>query len=88
MKFLHAEEMDRRHSVHFLYTLSPGIASGSFGVECARLAGLPETVLSSAASQSNALQSTINTRIKVTRARMAAKLLKKVLAGPSDCNGD
>jgi DNA mismatch repair protein MSH3 len=67
MKFLQAEEMDRRLSVHFLYTLAPGIASGSFGVECARLAGLPEKVLQSAAKQSNALQVVIDKRIKTAR---------------------
>lgn len=67
MKSIQTAEMDRRLSVHFLYTLTPGISAGSFGVECARLAGLPENVLQSAAKQSTALQTVINSRIKATR---------------------
>ena len=67
MKFIQAPEIDRRLSVHFLYTLAPGIASGSFGVECARLAGLPEKVLESASKHSSRLQEIINDRIRITR---------------------
>ena len=67
MKFIQAEEMDRRLSVHFLYALAPGVASGSFGVECARLAGIPERVLKSAAKQSNTLQVAIGKRIGTAR---------------------
>jgi DNA mismatch repair protein MSH3 len=67
MKFIQAAEMDRRLSVHFLYTLTPGIASGSFGVECARMAGLPEKVLESATRQSKLLRTEINNRVRIAR---------------------
>jgi DNA mismatch repair protein MSH3 len=37
--------IDGRRDVTFLYRLTSGIAPESFGVECARLAGLPESIL-------------------------------------------
>ena len=36
-------------SVIFLYRLGPGVAKGSFGLHCARLAGLPDELLQRAA---------------------------------------
>jgi DNA mismatch repair protein MSH3 len=56
--------VDGKRDITFLYRLTPAIASESFGVECARLAGLPESVLDVAASRSKALQGLIEDRSK------------------------
>lgn len=43
---------DGHREVHFLYSLTKGITQNSFGVECARLAGLPESTLQVAVQRS------------------------------------
>lgn len=53
--------------ITFLYRLTCGIAKESFGVECARLAGLPEHVLSAATQRSEIMRSTVEQRSKVNR---------------------
>lgn len=52
MAYMEEELIDGRHEIHFLYKLKQGVAVKSFGVECGRLAGLPEVVLSLAAQKS------------------------------------
>ena len=41
----HKDKDDRDHSITFLYTLGAGTCPKSFGINVARLAGLPEAVL-------------------------------------------
>lgn len=44
----HAQSMQTADGILFLHTMVPGIAAGSFGLEVARLAGLPASVLARA----------------------------------------
>jgi len=71
---------DGLRSVVFLYKLSPGITTESFGVECGRLAGLPEPLLQLAASKSNSLRQSVETREKRKRFSMATKLLRDCMS--------
>ncbi|KAG7452688.1 uncharacterized protein BT62DRAFT_958683 [Guyanagaster necrorhizus] len=50
--------------ITFLYRLTSGIASESFGVECGALAGLPESILSVAAEQSSRMKDQIIARTR------------------------
>lgn len=52
MGYLEEELADGRREIHFLYRLQDGVADKSFGVECGRLAGLPEVVLAQASRKS------------------------------------
>jgi DNA mismatch repair ATPase MutS len=49
--------IDGTRDITFLYRLTRGIAKESFGIECARLAGLPEQILSAATDRSATMQS-------------------------------
>lgn len=53
--------------VLFLYKLTPGITAESFGVECGRLAGLPEHLLQLATSKSKSLRLSVEAREKRNR---------------------
>lgn len=59
--------VDGSRDVVFLYKLTPGITAESFGVECGRLAGLPESLLQLAASKSKILKQSVETREKRNR---------------------
>ncbi|KAK0228364.1 muts domain V-domain-containing protein [Armillaria fumosa] len=50
--------------ITFLYRLTSGIASESFGVECGALAGLPESLLSVAAEHSSQMKDQVIARTK------------------------
>jgi len=58
---------DGSRDVVFLYKLTPGITTESFGVECGRLAGLPEPLLKLAASKSKSLRQSVEAREKRNR---------------------
>lgn len=58
---------DGSRDVVFLYRLTPGITTESFGVECGRLAGLPESLLRVAASKSKLLKQSVEAREKRNR---------------------
>lgn len=58
---------DGSRDVVFLYKLTPGITTESFGVECGRLAGLPEHLLQLAASKSKTLRQSVEAREKRNR---------------------
>ncbi|TKY89492.1 hypothetical protein EX895_002023 [Sporisorium graminicola] len=64
--------------IEFLYKLRTGIASKSFGIHCARLAGLPERVLTTAASVSAQLERTHRN----AEHKRSLKLLRSVFAHP------
>jgi DNA mismatch repair protein MSH6 len=51
---------DKDHSITFLYTLGEGSCPKSFGINVARLAGLPEEVLTTATKKSSAFELEIN----------------------------
>ena len=58
---------DGHREVHFLYSLTKGITQNSFGIECARLAGLPETCLQVAIQR--AIQSAEMERLRLRTRR-------------------
>ena len=58
---------DGSRDVVFLYKLTPGVTTESFGVECGRLAGLPEPLLQLAASKSISLKQSVEAREKRSR---------------------
>ncbi len=53
------EEMgvvDGKRNITFLYHLTDGISSGSYGIECAKLAGIPEPLLEAAAERAETMK--------------------------------
>jgi len=58
---------DGHREVHFLYTLTRGITHNSFGIECARLAGLPERSLQVAVQRSIYSTEMEQSRLKTRR---------------------
>lgn len=59
--------IDERRDVTFLYRLADGPAKESFGVECARLAGIPEDILRVATERSELCRMAIESRSSLTR---------------------
>ncbi|KIJ68934.1 hypothetical protein HYDPIDRAFT_80554 [Hydnomerulius pinastri MD-312] len=59
--------IDGRRDVTFLYRLTRGFAEESFGVECARLAGIPEHILNVATERSESCRASIESRSRVNR---------------------
>ncbi|KAF8447476.1 muts domain V-domain-containing protein [Boletus edulis BED1] len=64
--------IDGRRDVTFLYRLTEGSAEESFGVECARLAGIPEHILGVATERANACRTAIESRSKLNRCAIDA----------------
>ena len=64
MGYTEDTRIDGTREVTFLYRLTPGITEESFGVECARLANLPEAVLKVATARSQSMRAAIEARIK------------------------
>ncbi|GBE82631.1 DNA mismatch repair protein [Sparassis crispa] len=64
MGYAEDTRIDGSREVTFLYKLSNGITTESFGVECARLAGVPESILVEATSQSENMRAVIEQRVK------------------------
>ncbi|KAG8968832.1 Mismatch repair protein msh3 [Tulasnella sp. 425] len=56
---LGAKRPDGTTAVNFLYRLAPGMASGSYGIECGRVAGLPPSVLAAAQKRSDSMKADI-----------------------------
>ena len=48
--------------ITFLYQLTEGAAGRSYGLNVARLANIPETILHTAAKKARELEDTVNTR--------------------------
>ncbi|KAG8217898.1 muts domain V-domain-containing protein [Butyriboletus roseoflavus] len=71
--------IDGRRDVTFLYQLTDGFAEESFGVECARLAGIPEHILSVATERSEACRTAIESRSRLNKARRCAQLVEQCL---------
>jgi DNA mismatch repair protein MSH3 len=59
--------LDKSRRIHFLYTLSQGVSEGSFGIECARLAGLHSSILENAIMKKRCLEVDILRKNKATR---------------------
>lgn len=56
--------IDGTRDITFLYRLTRGMAKESFGVECARLAGVPEEILSVATERSRSMRTIVEQRSK------------------------
>lgn len=67
MAFSEESSIDGSTIMAFLYKLRAGIASGSFGIECARLAGLPDKIVEMAAVQSTEIRTVIERRRRTNR---------------------
>ncbi len=67
MGFTEETGIDGVTSLTFLYRLTSGVSTGSFGIECARLAGLPETLLETASTRAAAMHTMILQRNLVNR---------------------
>ena len=79
MHMAYSEQVDPaigRKQVVFLYQLRNGMASSSFGVHCAALAGMPEELLEVAARKAKALEEETEKRRKVRRVRQLARITK------------
>lgn len=62
--------LDGKRMITFLFRLSKGISSGSYGIECARLAGVPEALLEVAGRKAEEMQMVVQSRSHITRYRV------------------
>ena len=67
MGFTEETRIDGTREVTFLYRLEPGLVAESFGVECARLAGLPESILKVATTKAASMKQLIEERVRRTK---------------------
>ncbi|KZS90218.1 hypothetical protein SISNIDRAFT_457723 [Sistotremastrum niveocremeum HHB9708] len=79
MNFVEEEKLNGTREIHFLYTLTSGIASGSFGIECARLAGLPEKVLEAATVRAQTMQGLVRQRTVINKSRRLLSLSQGIM---------
>ncbi|KAH9063827.1 DNA mismatch repair protein MSH3 [Lactarius deliciosus] len=71
--------------ITFLYRLTKGLASESFGIECARLAGVAEDVLETASQHADKMRVLVEEKTKRSRIRRALKQLSTCFgASPVD----
>lgn len=62
MSFTEETRVNGIRQISFLYRLTEGLATESFGIECGRLAGLPEEILQDAAVQASKMRRQIEER--------------------------
>ena len=67
MAFSEDTSIDGKRTITFLYALVEGISSGSYGIECARLAGLPERLLEKAADKAEHMQEEVAGRSRINQ---------------------
>lgn len=67
MGFVEDMRIDGRREIRLLYRLVDGICETSFGIECARLAGIPDPILDKAATMACNMQGTMDKRSKRSR---------------------
>ena len=67
MGFTEETSITGKRTITFLYRLTKGISSGSYGIECARLAGIPEELLERAEERAEDMQRTVQSRGQVIR---------------------
>ncbi|KAI0059076.1 DNA mismatch repair protein MSH3 [Artomyces pyxidatus] len=70
--------------ITFLYRLTAGVATESFGIECARLAGIPEDVLETAGAQAERMRRLVELRHRRNKARKAVGLIGQCMRGSTD----
>lgn len=64
MGYTEETRIDGTREVTFLYRLTSGITTESFGVECARLANVPEAILQTASERSHNMRALIEKRVR------------------------
>jgi DNA mismatch repair protein MSH3 len=84
MGFSEYKRVDGTREITFLYRLTPGIASGSFGVECGRLAALPESILEKAAAQAAIMQAMVKARHRKAKLRKSLAIMRPILLQSSE----
>ena len=67
MGFTEDSANDGRKVLTFLYKLTEGISSGSYGIECARLAGITEELLGKAEEKAGEMQKMVQDRGRLNR---------------------
>ncbi|KAG2157395.1 muts domain V-domain-containing protein [Suillus clintonianus] len=67
MSYTTETRINGTRDVTFLYQLTPGVALESFGVECGRLAGLPDDILRIASERSELCRTVTEQRIRRSR---------------------
>ncbi|KAI0340128.1 DNA mismatch repair protein MSH3 [Trametopsis cervina] len=72
---------DGTREVTFLYKLTQGMVTDSFGVECGRLAKLPEPLLRRATEQAVVMHAVIERRKRINRARKCMQLIRSARSG-------
>ncbi|SCZ97612.1 BZ3500_MvSof-1268-A1-R1_Chr4-3g07297 [Microbotryum saponariae] len=88
MKCLEKQRDDGFTDVTFLYQVGPGLASRSHGLNVARLAELPDSVLSKALEKSQELERTTQERVASRRAERLAWILRTVGEGGEIASGE
>ncbi|KAN0060382.1 Mismatch repair protein msh3 [Thecaphora frezii] len=76
MSFIEEETAEGHKGIRFLYTLKAGMASRSFGVHCARLAGLPIDLLETAQMISEQRERDEEENLRKRRSRSFGALLR------------
>ncbi|TDL27572.1 DNA mismatch repair protein MSH3 [Rickenella mellea] len=79
MGYTEDTRIDGTRNITFLYRVTNGPASGSFGVECARLAGLPESLLEVAKSQGTEMQANVEAKTRSNRTRKCCSLIQRLM---------
>jgi len=77
MGFIEDERPDGTSEISFLYKLAPGMAKASYGIECARLAGMPEDVLLSAQHRSAQMRDAVNEKTSLSRLRGHIRVIRR-----------
>ena len=67
MGYMEETRIDGTRQVTFLYRLTRGITTNSFGVECARLAGMSENILVKATKEAERMRCLIEERSRINR---------------------
>ncbi|KIR32664.1 DNA mismatch repair protein MSH3 [Cryptococcus deuterogattii MMRL2647] len=79
MSFDEIKMPDGSAEITFLYQLTRGLQEASFGVWCARLAGLPKPILDNAQMRSNSLKTETQERLRGIVARRVSQMLHNLL---------
>ncbi|TFK27399.1 DNA mismatch repair protein MSH3 [Coprinopsis marcescibilis] len=74
-------QIDGTRTITFLYKLTSGLAPESFGIECGRLAGLPEKILRIASKRSDQMRNEVNKRIERNRVQKAVQMITRLSQG-------
>ncbi|EIM90301.1 DNA mismatch repair protein MSH3 [Stereum hirsutum FP-91666 SS1] len=82
MGFREESRINGIREISFLYRLTEGLATESFGIECGRLAGIPEEVLQASAVQAAKMRRQVEERHRRNKTRKAALLLQRCLQAP------